>query len=373
MSELSQVATDMQSLGRGTIVLRGDATISDGVIRVKNVCRWSETDAAIFQPVAELAITHLADGQSYATISLDQVRQTLGGAGVNMALISFGGATTCAVNRSDADADEAASLQQWIDSHQPPAVAAAAVQTPAESAPAVQPAVMTSTDDSKPLRSLRGILADDLCGRLQIDPENLELSFNSADEKVLNLVEPYFQFEVTPTRVRTLGDVAWDVVIVSNGHRQKTTINATARQWLLESVMLNPVAYQQVIRDQDVQEKRVLTEEMIDPPPLAKARVVGQQAARELKPGMVVNGNMVDPVLLVRQGQLVTVTINRGTIHITAVAKAMDSGSYGQTIRARNDVDPSRIFEVMMTGPQEGTVTGGLEDDNPSPIAAAAN
>jgi flagella basal body P-ring formation protein FlgA len=374
MSELSRVAADMRSFSRGTIVLRSDATVSDDVIRVKNVCRWTQADAPLFQSVAELAITHLTTGQMYATVSLDDVRQTLGGAGMNLALISFGGTTSCAINRSTADADEAASMTQWIDSHQP--IPAAAVQTPVAAeavAPASQSPAVTTADGSKGIRSLRSILAADLCGRLQIDPENLELSFNSSDEKVLKLVEPYFQFEVTPVHAQTLGSVAWDVVVVSNGHRQKTTINATASQWQLEAVMLNPVAYQQIIRDQDVQEKRVLTQYITTPPPLVKARAVGQQAARELKPGTMLTSEMVDPVLLVRPGQLVTVTIIRGTIRVTAVAKAMEGGSFGQTIRARNDIDPSRIFEVMMTGPQEGTVTGGLEENESSPMAAAAN
>ena len=100
----------------------------------------------------------------------------------------------------------AAVLCLKVTAQSPPAQgspeAAPGAQLPEQSpAPAV---AVAGADDSKPLRSLRSILATDLCGRLQIDPDNLELSFNSADDKVLNLVEPYFQFQVTPRRVRTL-------------------------------------------------------------------------------------------------------------------------------------------------------------------------
>src|SRR5277367_3754135 len=52
------VAADLRSFSGGGIVLRSDATVSENVIRVRNVCRWADRDAAIFQPVADLAVAH---------------------------------------------------------------------------------------------------------------------------------------------------------------------------------------------------------------------------------------------------------------------------------------------------------------------------
>jgi flagella basal body P-ring formation protein FlgA len=218
-------------------------------------------------------------------------------------------------------------------------------------------------------------LATDLCARLNVDPNSLEISFASADNPILNLAEPYFEFRITPRMVRTLGDVSWDVEITAPPSatgatfaapaKQKATINATARVWQTEVTTLRPVGYQQTIGPDDVQEKRVLLETLSNQVFLTKAQVVGQSAARDLRPGTVMTADMVAPVLLARQGELITVTIIQGSVQITAVAKALESGSLGQTIRARSDTDATKTFDVTLTGPQAGTVVGIPESSMP--------
>jgi flagella basal body P-ring formation protein FlgA len=321
----------------------------------------------MFTPVAELAVTHVPDGKSDMKVTLDQVRQTLAGAGVNPALVSFGGSMVCLVHRDIGAVQEELSLDQWIDSHR--AVASASEQTLVQ--PVQMEAAPAAPTDKSSLRQLRTMLAADLCGRLHLDPDNLELTFNSVDDKVLNLAEPYFQFQIIPKRVRTLGDVEWEVVIASGSQRQKATIDAVARVWITESVVKRPVAYQQTINDQDVDEKRILIDALSSEVFLPKSEVVGQSAARDLRLGTVLTPDMVDPKLLVHPGQLITINIARGNIRMTAVAKSLQVGSMGQTIRARSDTDPTRIFEVTLTGPQEGTVSS--EPDDNSPVAAAAH
>jgi flagella basal body P-ring formation protein FlgA len=363
---ISQPAAQLRSFAGGTLVLRASASVSDSVVRVKNVCRWSQSDATFFAPVADLTVSQLKGG-GIATITIDQIRLTLSGAGMNVAMIRFNGAESCAVNRAGEQVDEQSALEDWVDSHQ----AVPAADT--EGSPTVQVAARAPAADAAPLHSLRQILLADLCRRMQLDAANVEMSFDAADNKVLNLVEPYFQFEVTPRRVRMLSDLNWEVTIVANGERHKTVIAATARLWETETLAVKPIAYQQIIREDDVEEKRVLLDQVPSEPLLTKAQAVGQGAARELKPGMTLTSSMVDPALLARVGQLVTINVVRGSVRITAVAKALENGSYGQTIRARNDVDPTRLFEVTLTGPQEGVVTDEMNQGTPAPIAAAAN
>jgi flagella basal body P-ring formation protein FlgA len=354
-------AVDVRSFSGGSIVLRSDATVTESVIRVRNICRWSASDAAIFQPVADLAVAHMNDNQAYATVTLDQIRDTLSAAGVNLALVSFDGATSCAVNR-DIQADAQADLNHWMDSNQPPASASAAP-------PRAHREDFVTGGDGKPLRTLRDELVDDFCQRLHLDPTNLELSFSAGDEKVVKLVEPYFKFDISPRRVRSLGPVSWDVVITANGQQQKATINADARLWVTEAVLAKPLAYQQQIRDGDIEEKRVLTDELTNQTFLSKTQAVGQEASHELQPGTVLTAGMIDPTLMAKPGQLVTVNVVQGNVRITAVGRAMEAGSFGQTIRVRNDIDPTSIFDVTLNGPQQGTVSSTPEP--PSPVAAA--
>jgi flagella basal body P-ring formation protein FlgA len=365
---IAPIAVDRSFVG-GTLILRPDATVSDAGIKLKNICRWPDSDAAFFAGVAELTISRFNNNQQYARITLDQIRATLRDAGINLALVSIGGATTCAVNRAGVVYDERSALEDWIDGGKP--VQAAATESPAAMAAA------TTSPDPATIRSLRMLILGDLCRRMSLDPKVVEMMFNSADDKVLNLAEPYFQFELSPRQVRQLSNLAWDVVITAGGEHHKVTISASARIWQTQAVMINPLDYRQVIRPQDVEEKRVLTDQLPSEPLLTRDRAIGQEAARNLKPGAVLTASMVDPALLARTGQLITVNVIHGRVRLTAVAKAIDNGSFGQTIRVRSDIDPLQIFDVTLTGPQEGTVTGvaGSSDQNQSasPIAAVRN
>jgi flagella basal body P-ring formation protein FlgA len=57
--------------------------------------------------------------------------------------------------------------------------------------------------------------------------------------------------------------------------------------------------------------------------------------------------------MLVREGELVTVQLVRNGIEIRVLAKALESGSFGQVIRATSDATGQEI-QVAMTAPQVG-------------------
>jgi flagella basal body P-ring formation protein FlgA len=70
----------------------------------------------------------------------------------------------------------------------------------------------------------------------------------------------------------------------------------------------------------------------------------------------VLTARMVNPVDLAKVGQFVTVTLASGNIRIKTVGRAMQAGSYGQTIRVKNEAK-EEVYEVLLTGPQEGTIS----------------
>jgi flagella basal body P-ring formation protein FlgA len=96
-------------------------------------------------------------------------------------------------------------------------------------------------------------------------------------------------------------------------------------------------------------------DQLSDDPLLSADQIVGQQASRELKAGAVLTARMVDPVQLVKSGQLITVTLDQGTVRIKTVVRAMEAGSYGQTIRVKNETTRD-VFQVILTGPQTATM-----------------
>lgn len=377
--------------GAGTLELRGEATVYGGEVRLRQICRWADADAAVFLPVADLVVLRF-DGQTpFKSISLDELKTALGAAKANLAMIRLSGPLLCTVRRSDTPADPKSAFDQWIDAREGgsaaaaekepsprlaltptdlPAVLASARQGPAPAAsraPAA-PTAPAAPADGSPVRTLRQLLAEDLGVRLDLPVDQLHISFNPKDDRVLNLAEPQFQFNLEAVRARNLGTVEWNVLIVRDNDTKKVPIEATARAWLSEVVVTRALSARQIIRAEDVTERRRLADRLNDEPLLSLAQVVGQQAGRDLTPGTAVTARLVEAVPLVKQGQTVWIHVNQGGIQLTSSGRAMEAGAYGQTIRVQNEAT-NQTYAVIITGPQEGCV--GVPPPAATPLAAA--
>src|SRR4051812_13386639 len=97
-----------------TLELLPEATVVGEEVKLKQVCRWAESDKAAFEPIADLVLLRLAKGAPYRTLSIKEMRDTLHDAGINLAVVRFAGATTCTVARSDVKFDERTALEQWV-------------------------------------------------------------------------------------------------------------------------------------------------------------------------------------------------------------------------------------------------------------------
>ena len=356
------VPASAQLSGAGTLELRADATVYGPSIKLKQLCRWSDSDAAAFAPVSELVVARFDNGKASKALSLDEIRSTLSDAGVNLAEIRFAGATACTVTRGDTVASADNSLRQWINEKQ------AAVQ-PSALAPATQPAQGSAMSgqnaadlECNPFHTLRQRLMIDLSQRLNLPIEKLQVSFDPKDTNLLNLAEPNFRFDVQPRRVRDLGEVSWEVSILTDAGDKKVTVIAHARAWENQLTTNGPVAYKQVLRDENVSERRVLMDHLDDTPLLTKDQIVGEAASRDLQTGTVMNARMVEAVPLAKPGQYVTVTLNQGTVQVKTVAKAMEEGSFGQSIKVRNEATKD-VFDVTLTGPQTASMGPTMASD----------
>jgi len=366
--------------GGATVELRGEANVPTAEVKLQQICRWSDADASIMAPLADLIVARFSGSTPFQSVSLEDLRKTLGDAGANLGHIRFAGATACTVGRTDLKYDESAALQNWVDAKEgrapakppldltalvsataPASVPATAPTTsalPLVGAPAADAATAAArlSPANSGVRTLRDLIIADAAVRLKVPIDTLQMNFNPVDEKLLNLCEPQFKFYLTARRVFGLGEVAWDVLVATDTVNKKFSITATARAWQMQVVLVRPVACRQVIESEDVSEKRVLSDRLPDDPLLAMAQCVGQEASRELKPGTVLTAPMVSPATLSRPGQLITVTLSTGSIRIKTVARALEAGSYGQCIKVRPEggKDP---YDVVLTGPQEGTMS----------------
>ena len=371
-AEISQPAEGVEKFVPGTarlaagatLEVRGDATIVGAEVKLKQICRWCDADAAVFAPVADLIILHINHGFPFRSITVDQLRTTLHDAGMNLAMVKFAGPLSCTISRSDAAYDEQNALRQWADAKEGIENDAEKIQAtvgsdsspslPASPRPRVSASSSSETDPS-PAKSLRSLLLEDLAIRLGLPQDQLQVTFNPADEKLLNLSEPLFKFNIEPRQVRDLGEVSWNVAMFTGSTSQKGIIKANARAWQNQVVLAKPIAYGQVVRSDDVSEKRILADRLPTDSLLNMDQVVGQQSSRDLIVGSVVNARMVNGVPLVKPGQLVTITVTSGAVQVKTAGRAMEEGCYGQTVKVRNE-DTRDIFEVIMTGPQQGSM-----------------
>lgn len=351
----------------GTLEVRAEATIVGAEVKLKQICRWSSTDEAVFAPIQDLVFARLDVKTPFRGITIDEIRSTLHDAGVNLAVIKFAGPTSCTVSRSDIQRTQGESLEQWITARQGKGEESGGeLKATTQTVAATLPVATTQTAGETP-KKLRDLLVDDLGTRLSLPIESLQMSFSPADEKTLNLSNPHFKFQIEPRRARNLGQVGWEVLIVTEGGSRKVSIDAMARAWQQQVVAVKPLSCKQLIREEDLTERRALVERLSDEPLLSKEQVVSQQAAMDLKPGTILTARMVDAVPLVRAGQLVTVVLQQGSVQVKTVARAMEGGSFGQSIRVKNEATRD-IFEVVLTGPQ----TGRLGSDAAA-VSASAN
>src|SRR5690606_26981851 len=122
-------------------------------------------------------------------------------------------------------------------------------------APAVSPQYAVPAE--RPVfRRLRDVLIEALAPETGVAADQLLVDFSPRDDHLLTLIEPHFRFHATLTRGQSLGRVSWDVIIDANGETQRARITGTARAWQQQLVVTKPIAFKQIIREEDVIDRR---------------------------------------------------------------------------------------------------------------------
>jgi flagella basal body P-ring formation protein FlgA len=359
-----------------TLEFRGEATITGTEVKLKQVCRWAEADKSAFEPIADFIIARMGPGAPFRALTLQELKQTLQDGGVNLAVIRFAGTTRCTITRSDIAGDDRIGLEDWVNARltdgsekgtkpttQPTASVGVATNTAILSSARAEP--------PKEYHTLRELLIADLAERLSLDLTTLQIRFNPADEKALVLSEPQFKFNIDGRRIRNLGDVTWGITIVAGSTTRNTSITALAKAWQDQLIVQKPIAYHSTLRNEDILDRRALVETLTGESALKREQVIGQWAGQELKAGTILTPRLIDAAPLVRSGQLVTVTLEQGKVQITTVARAMEGGAFGQTIRAKNEAT-GNIYEVTLTGPQTARMSPTSHNEGDEQTAAAA-
>jgi flagella basal body P-ring formation protein FlgA len=137
--------------------------------------------------------------------------------------------------------------------------------------------------------------------------------------------------------------------------------------WQEQLLVQRPMLFHQTIRSEDLTTRRALVDRLDGETLLKRDQVVGQLCAHDLQAGTVLTARLVEAAPLAKTGDLVTVTLAQGNVKVTTVVRAMDGGSFGQSIRGKQETTGT-IFDVTLTGPK----TGEISPESP-PQTASAN
>jgi flagella basal body P-ring formation protein FlgA len=335
--EAPEAPAEPQPLGI-TLELRSQIRADGTKLTLRDVCRWSDDDRAVMEPVADLVLTRLSDTPGVRRVSVDQIKDVLHDAGMNLSIIRFSGAAACAVYVGDAQTKAPLDV--------------ATTRPAGGAAPAAVPVPIVADAPQTPLRDL---LLADLHEQLKMSAQQVQVDFDPKDANILALTSPRCRIDFDGTRTAgALGAVAWRVRIQDGTDERTLTINATARAWEDQLVLTRPLSRGQAFLKGDIAPRRVLVEKPTTQPLTADDAVLAQVAARDLKRGDVLTVADVDMPQIVRAGQFMTVGLKVGDATVQTVATALDAGKKGSTIRARNDAN-GQVYRVRITAPDTGT------------------
>lgn len=120
-------------------------------------------------------------------------------------------------------------------------------------------------------------------------------------------------------------------------------------------VLKTPVTRGDIITRNMVTTMPVRTDILTDNMIIRQDELVGMTPRRILRAQTVIKITELDRPVMVKRGDLVTMELRNGPIAITAIAKAMESGTKGDVIRLMN-VDSKRTLEAQITGLREAQV-----------------
>jgi len=186
-------------------------------------------------------------------------------------------------------------------------------------------------------------------GTLQLDPSNTgdmrvaSTRYDARNGRFDILFEILNSEQVTPTRLRFTG---------------------TAVETVEVAVLTRSVEANEVLKSSDVVTER-RTKVEVGNDPASRDKAVGKQAHRALRAGQALRAADLGNPDLVQRDQNVTLVYDSGGLYLTIRAKALESGTAGDTVSVLNP-QSKRTVQGIVTGPAQVSVLAA------SPITTAA-
>ena len=315
----------------GGVQLWPQAVVTDDAVMLRDVCRLTGFSAKEAQSIGDIVLMDAPPVGGSAILALDHVRSALRASGANMAGVTLKGAASCNISRP-----------QRIERERRTSTA------------------ISATTASRTLHdAIESFFTEELArhgGRVQ-------LQFGRVDESILQLSEPQFTFDMHRTSGQTLGLVGIEVKVLSRNEVVQSVpilLNVSLIRDCI--VAARGINLGQTVTDADVRTASVTFSELDDPSISDPAAVVGQRARRFIAEGRLITASELEPVPLVKRGQVVNVYSRVGGVSVVTAAKSLDSGAYGQVVELRSTDRMRKTFTATVTG--AGSVEVGAVSAN---------
>jgi len=334
-----------------TIRLLGEVTLNSSTVLLRQIAEISGrkelVDACGALPVAD----DLSGGRT-TVVRAWKLGELLGKAGHDLGKITITGSAACKIRIVGSGPKDKGNVKR---------------RRSGETAGGVRDQFVSPSRSPRSLEArLRKMIHDNI--RSLPRRARIKISFNQTVESLLAMTDPPYTFKIARKRRngRWLGLLTFNVEVVKDGRSlQKVPILVKVEAEAPVLIARKTINSKARISEQDLEQRwrrigrldrKVLTE-------LEKA--CGQRARRMISAGTVLTGDMLEPLPMVKRGQLVTVIYRGNGFEIKTVGRAMRTGFADQTISVRNERS-KQMYEARLVGP-------GLAVIEAQPGTAGAN
>lgn len=345
----------------GTVRLHPQAVVADGVsITLGDVAELDGSDARALSDLVVGRFPAGAGTSSEVQVPMDTVLRHLKAAAVNLSLLTVKGARSCKVMH--ADAAGAAPL---------PRAPVAPVAPLMPLAPALTPSTLenAAADLANPpgapelaaVPTLAQRVTEQLVALTGADAQALAVTLRGdADAAAwLNAPAPAHDVQIVMESRTGLGRVPVRVRrFAQDGTVHETRLTADVAQRVGVVVVTAPIRRGDRFTAQNVALQHIELDRRHGTPVADLDAVLGRSASATLRVGMPVIERHLAPDVLVKRGDLVTVTVNQGRLRIRTVGRATENGERGAIIALRNDATREKFYATV-TGPRHASIDSG--------------
>ena len=322
------------------IVLRPSATVQ-GPVRLKDVAHLHGPEA---QRLAEATVAPAGTEQ----LSMDRIRTALAPHGPRWAELIFKGSLRVQIE-SQAEAK--------------PSDRRAGDETGRKN---VNVSVLGREEGPREVRTIRQHIERWLLGRVALDVRHLKIEFDQAAAELIGQSVGSGRLEIRPIGENRLGRVSLHVRVQERGRPMvdgRVVCTVQAQREVL--VTAHSIPSGRLVAAGDVRLEQRWIDSSYLKPVSDPAQVVGRRLERSKRSGSILETTDLRDEVVIRRGQVVRLKCYSGPLVIQTSARAMESGSMNQLITVRNEKSRKQV-RGRVTGPQEVTVSTGVDRDKPA-------